>query len=84
MLIGDGPLSIPPYGAATPAVVNITCVCRQRYVVINGEPDECGERVRRLAARRGALVVDARTHPFLNCACGEPLDFSAGDCAGPV
>ena len=76
MMNRTNPLRLPPYTGATPAVVTVTCVCSQRYVVISGEADACGEQVRRQAEARGAIVVDARRQPFMNCACGSPLDFS--------
>lgn len=76
------PLSLPPYTGAMPAVITITCVCTQRYAVINAEPDAGGERILDLAAAQGAIVVDARAQPFMLCACGEPLDFSADAGAG--
>jgi hypothetical protein len=75
MLIGNKPLSMPAYTGALPAVMVVRCKCSLRYIVLTGVADAGAELVRREAEWRGAVFVDARVTPFLNCRCGQPLDF---------
>lgn len=78
MLIGDGPLRLPPYSGALPAVVPVRCPCGLRYIVFTGAVviGEGCELVKARAEADGLLFVDARAVPFMNCECGEALDFS--------
>jgi hypothetical protein len=76
MLIGKGRLRLPAYTGAQPAVLTITCECRQRYVVLTGVADAGAELVRREAERRGAVFVDARETPHLALAAERAEDRS--------
>lgn len=78
MLIGPNPLRLPAYSGELPAVVTLTCACRRRYVVLTGVADLGAKLVREAAEARGRVYVDARAVPFMNCDCGEALDFSTG------
>jgi hypothetical protein len=77
-LIGDGPLRLPVYSGAQPAVLTITCPCRRRYVLLTGAADAGMHLIRREAERRGALYVDARVEPFILCACNQVIDLTVG------
>lgn len=81
MLTGKNPLSIPAYTGALPAVVPVRCVCGIRYAVFTGAVvvADGPELVKARAEANGRRFVDARQVPFMNCACGQVLDFGAGD-----
>ena len=82
MLTGPNPLRMPAYTGAMPTVVTLICTCRRRHVVLTGVAD--AELVRAAAEARGAVYVDARRVPFMNCECGEALDFTMGETAETV
>jgi hypothetical protein len=82
MLEGKGPLYLPPYSGALPAVVVVRCACSLRYAVFTGVVvigDGC-ELVRARAEADGMVFVDSRQIPFMNCGgCGLALDFMIGE-----
>jgi hypothetical protein len=84
MLTGSSPLRLPDYSGMLPAVVLLTCSCRLRYVVLTGVADQGADLVRAQAEARGAVFIDAREVPFMNCGCGEALDFSTDEAEGRV
>jgi hypothetical protein len=70
---------IPPY--KSPISQTLRCVCGHRYLVYLGAPslfdDRACEAAREDAGRRGCQFIDARLTPFMNCECGQLLDFSS-------
>lgn len=82
MLEGKGPLYLPSYTGALPAVVPVRCLCGLRYIVFTGAVvvgDGC-EMVKAQAEASGLLFVDARQVPFMNCGgYGLALDFTMGE-----
>lgn len=68
---------IPSYSAAPPVECCVRCVCGLRYLIFTGD-DETSARAR--AVEMGVTFIDARAVPFMNCACGELLDFTGDDC----
>lgn len=69
---------IPPY--QSPVEQSLRCVCGLRYLVLmrEGLGDYEG-RARERAEMIHATFVDARQTPFMNCSCGEFLDFTIED-----
>ncbi|MGA9773682.1 MAG: hypothetical protein WBV94_31920 [Blastocatellia bacterium] len=60
------------------------CSCARRYLVFTGAGAVIGDapgRVRERAGQMQARFIDAREIPFMNCECGELLDFTADDTA---
>jgi hypothetical protein len=71
---------IPDY--TSPIEQSLRCPCGLLYVVYIGDDissDEYGACER--AARIGARFVNARDIPFMNCECGQVLDFRADESA---
>jgi hypothetical protein len=68
---------LPPYGAL-PIEYSMRCLCDRRFVVFTGARQSIGDaegRARERAANLGATFVDARSTPFMNCECGQALEF---------
>jgi hypothetical protein len=63
----------------------LRCVCSRYYLVYLGARSEFDSQAydvaREDAERRGCTFVDARATPFMNCSCGQPLDFTAEESA---
>jgi hypothetical protein len=68
---------IPPYPSAPPVECFVRCACGLRYLVFTGD-DESAARAR--AIEMGVTFIDARAVPFMNCKCGELLDFTGDEC----
>jgi hypothetical protein len=71
---------LPPLVA--PIEQSIRCVYGLRYVVFIGGSDfdqAACEAARDRASQMNAQFVDARIVPFMQCRCGDLLDFTAMD-----
>jgi len=68
---------IPNYTSASPVECSVRCACGLRYLVFTGD-DETSARARAVELR--ATFIDARVTPFMNCECGELLDFTGDEC----
>ena len=69
---------IPDY--QTPVEIGVRCLCRRYYVVFTGQGMIIGDaegRARERAVSMRAEFVDARLLPFMNCTCGQVLDFTS-------
>ena len=76
---------IPEY--RSPIEQSIRCVCGLRYVVFTGGSAFDGfasSAARERAEQMKSQFVDAREVPFMICACGLALDFTATDQAEVV
>ena len=68
---------IPQYTGATPAECFVRCACGLRYLIFTGD-DEASARQRAVEMR--VRFIAARSVPFMNCECGELLDFTGDEC----
>lgn len=59
-----------------PVCEPVRCACRKFYFVFTGENDLQARSGKRQAGLIGAVFVDARQTPFMNCECGQILDFA--------
>ncbi len=60
-----------------PIEQSLRCLCGQRFVVYTGGGiGEAQARARERASWMSARFIDARVVPFLNCECGQFLDFT--------
>ena len=62
-----------------PIEIGVRCLCGRYYVVFTGEGQSFGDaegRARDRAVNMKAAFVDARQVPFMNCECGQLLDFT--------
>ena len=69
---------IPPYTDALPIEYSLLCLCLRRYLVFTGQGAMIGDaegRARARAEQMQARFIDARSTPFMNCECGQALDF---------
>lgn len=74
---------LPPY--QVPIEQSLRCVCGRRFVVyLGGGMGEAEARARERAGILRAELIDARKIPFMNCECGEFLDFAIEDAAAMV
>jgi hypothetical protein len=67
---------IPDY--YMPVEIGVRCLCRRYYVVFTGMGSVIGDamgRAKGRAANMGATFIDARSTPFMNCECGQALEF---------
>jgi hypothetical protein len=67
---------IPPYTNIPPVECSVRCACGLRYLIFTGD-DESGAQPR--AVEMGATFINAREVPFMNCECGQVLDFTTDD-----
>src|ERR1043165_5839979 len=82
MLIGKKPLSLPPYSDRVPIEYSARCPCGARVLIFNPGVQSVGDaesRARGRAELMPARFVNSALEPFVLCACGESLDFSAGE-----
>ena len=73
---------IPNYNGEVPIEYYLRCLCGRRYVVYTGAGLVIGSaesRARERAEHMQAQFIAAREIPFMNCACGQTLDFIPGD-----
>ena len=71
-------MGIPDYTGAIPIEYSLRCVCARRYLVFTGMGRIVGDaetRARERAASIKATFIDARSTPFMQCECGQVLDF---------
>ncbi|HKS39366.1 MAG TPA: hypothetical protein VJX74_02045 [Blastocatellia bacterium] len=69
---------IPNYTGALPIEYSLRCSCARRYVVFTGMGVQIGDamgRAKERATEMKARFIDARSTPFMNCECGELLEF---------
>ena len=69
-------IGLPPY--QTPVEIGVRCICLRYYVVFTGTGRIVGDaigRAKERARNMNAVFVDARSTPFLECSCGQALDF---------
>ena len=65
---------LPAY--VPPQLQEVRCPCGSLYLVHTGAGEERATEGREHAEVRGARFVDARRTPFLQCECGQALDFA--------
>jgi hypothetical protein len=66
---------IPQY--QSPIEQSLRCVCGVRYLVyLGGGMRNAEGRAQARASVIRAIYVDARQVPFMNCSCGQFLDFT--------
>lgn len=73
---------IPDYTGALPIEYSLRCVCSLRYVIFTGNGPLIGDaigRAKERAAHVNARFIDAREIPFMQCSCGQMLDFLPDD-----
>jgi len=73
---------IPDYNGALPIEYCLRCVCGRRFIVFTRAGPLIGDAEARAcerAAKMQTQFIDARETPFMNCECGQALDFTAGD-----
>lgn len=73
---------IPPYSDKPPIEYSLRCSCARRYVIFTGQGAQIGDaegRARKRAKQMQAIFIDARSTPFMNCDCGQSLDFMPDD-----
>jgi hypothetical protein len=73
---------ISDYTGATPIEYSLRCACGLRYLIFTGQGAMIGDaegRAKERAERMNAAFIDARSNPFMNCACGQSLDFMPDD-----
>lgn len=77
---------IPSYDGKPPTEYRVRCVCGQRYWVFTGAKDfgRAFERAMEKSENTGRIFIDALQTPFMNCECGQALDFSTGEACGMV
>lgn len=70
---------IPNYNGSLPAEYSLRCSCARRYLVFTGAKiiGDSEGRARERAAQMQAQFIDARSTPFMQCACGQSLDFTS-------
>jgi hypothetical protein len=68
---------IPNYTSATPIECSVRCPCGLRYLIFTGDD---GSAAKQRAVEMQATLIDTRQTPFMNCACGQVLDFTADEC----
>ena len=76
-------ISIPDYTGATPIEFSLRCTCGLRYLVFTGQGamiSDAKGRARERAEQMQAQFIDARLTPFMNCGCGQLLDFTSDEC----
>lgn len=69
---------IPNYSGALPIEYSLRCLCGLRYLVFTGMGRTVGDamsRAKERAEQQKAHFIDARQNPFMNCSCGQLLDF---------
>lgn len=73
---------IPPYSDRPPLEYSLRCHCARRYLVFTGMGRIGGDaevRARERAEEMKATFVDSRSTPFMQCFCGQVLDFLPDD-----
>jgi hypothetical protein len=73
---------IPDYIGALPIEYSLRCACARRYVIFTGNGPMIGNAISRAkerAEQMNAAFIDARSTPFMNCDCGQSLDFMPDD-----
>jgi hypothetical protein len=73
---------IPDYTGTLPIEYSLRCVCGLRYLVFTRQGAMIGDaesRARERAEKMQAQFIDARSTPFMNCDCGEVLEFLPDD-----
>jgi hypothetical protein len=72
---------LPPYGAL-PIEYSLRCLCARRYLIFTGMGRIVGDgevRAKQQAEEMKATFVDSRSTPFMQCSCGQVLDFAPDD-----
>lgn len=87
MLIGDGPLYLPPYSDRVPVEYSARFNCGVRYLVFNPgmaavhSVGYAEGRARERAGQFHCIFINSQLSPLVLCPCGECLDFTPGDVA---
>lgn len=79
MLIGKGPLYLPPYSDRVPVEYSARCLCGARYLIFNPAVHSIGDaegRAKERATQMGCTFINSQLSPFVLCACSQALDFS--------
>ena len=74
---------LPPYSEGLPIEYSLRCSCFCRYLVFTGMGGIVGDaevRAKQRAEEMKATFVDSRVIPFLQCPCGQLLDFTSDEC----
>ena len=74
---------IPDYTGALPIEYSLRCSCARRYLIFTGMGRIVGNaevRAKLRAEEMKATFVDSRVTPFMQCSCGQLLDFTSDDC----
>lgn len=68
---------IPDYSGAVPVQYSLRCVCHRRYLIFTGAQvgGDAESRARERATEIRAQFIDSQSTPFMNCECGQLLDF---------
>jgi hypothetical protein len=72
----------PDCTGALPIEYSLRCVCGRRFMIFTVAGPMIGDAesgARERAGQMQARFVDARETPFMNCECGEALDFTNFD-----
>jgi hypothetical protein len=81
-MTGMRPLSLPPYSDRVPIEYSARCPCGARFLVFNPTVQSVGDAESRAPERAELMactLVNSQLSPFVLCACGESLDFAAGE-----
>ena len=73
---------LPPYSGALPIEYSLRCACARRYLIFTGMGRIVGDaevRAKQRAEEMKAMFVDSRETPFMQCSCGQALDFLPDD-----
>ena len=71
-----------PLTGALPIDYSLRCSCTRRYLIFTGMGrivSDAETRAREQAASIKATFIDARSTPFMQCECGQVLDFMPDD-----
>jgi hypothetical protein len=65
---------LPPH--IPPLVEGVRCHCGRFYAVYTGSCDVQARLAEKEAEENGVRFVDAKHEPFIQCDCGQVLDFA--------
>ncbi len=76
-------IGIPPYSDRPPLEYSLRCTCARRYLIFTGMGRIVGDaevRAKQQAEEMKAMFADSRLIPFMQCSCGQVLDFTLDEC----